>query len=109
MFDTFLQVFAGCSRLGQTAALQCIRLWELQRPGGDGSGEAWQSGGDGNFSNSSGLDSASRRVNNPSNMEYYFGTYSVFSIVLKMNFGVSVFIAILDLGMVKPGIAYVVC
>ena len=67
MFDIFLQVFAGCSRLGQTAALQCIRLWELQRPGGEGSGEAWQSGGDGNFSNSSGLDSASRRVNNPSN------------------------------------------
>ena len=70
MFDTFLQVFAGCSGLGQTAALQCIRLWELQRPGGDGSGEAWQPGGDGNFSNSSGLDSASRRVNNLSNTEY---------------------------------------
>ena len=70
MFDTFLQVFAGCSRLGQTAALQCIRLWELQRPGGDGSGEAWLPGGDGNFSNSSGLDSASRRVNNLSNTEY---------------------------------------
>ena len=72
MFETFLQVFAGCSRLGQTAALQCIRLWELQRPGGDGSGEAWQPGGDGNFSNSSGLDSASRRVNNLSNTEYIY-------------------------------------
>ena len=44
MFETFLHVFAGCSRLGQTAALQCIKLWELQPwagAGGDGSGEAW--------------------------------------------------------------------
>ena len=40
MFETFLQVFAGCSRLGQTAALQCIRLWELQRPGREEMGVA---------------------------------------------------------------------
>ena len=40
MFETFLQVFAGCSRLGQTAALHQTLGTAAAGAGGDGSGEA---------------------------------------------------------------------
>ena len=87
MFETFLHVFAGCSRLGQTAALQCIKLWELQLCSGQGGrrwewrGLAWLPGGDGNFSNISSLDSATRRVNNLSSNRLYWNILIEFSVV----------------------------